>query len=622
MNYAMSFPIMYFPDPTQFGTVGLGKLYVGVENGNPYSTPSDRIQVYVAQQVGPDLPINQPIDISAGGVPLYNGSPATLTTATGFSVDIRDYLGSLVYYSPSGGDTIQSLNDLTDDVAGLQDDFSGLPKTLDKFSDLSATPAVLLRMVNIKRHTSGTVGGGQFIAVSSVGLTPDGGTISVSATAGIYWQRTLSGFVTPEMFGAIGVIIGASLIANDTAFTNLINYLNADPIVKRVLIPPRNYGISTQLPAINVSNVQLIGAGHLSNHDGGSIPNSSRLTWIGGSSASTMLRAYPISGASNGRMDSLEITGLTIDCASLLANGFEGRSFRNSNIGISVFNGTGTNVYIGVVATLAESTDTRDNRFNILTRNVDGAGAGGVGLICDGSATANTCFNFFERIVCIGKNAIPIQLWNVDNNLWALTSAAIVSGGTAPYGVEFRGTNTAGFARSETFMRFSASSVVRGAGLVAPAKNIKIYALDTENGAPNPVIEAGATCYYQYDKSPMYPELWVNFTPVVTSNTGAIASYTCQFRYMRVPGGVNWKCYISITNNGTGAGFLLVTLPFTAATQIASVATGYEGSTGAFGVRGVINSGGTQLLIAKADGTYPVATGYNLSLSGFYEVVD
>lgn len=112
MSYTIEFPIQYFPDSTKFGDIGLGSLYIGVVNGNPASTPGDRIQVYVSRQNNTDLAITQPISISAGGVPLYLGSPATLKINSGYSVAVLDQLGQQVYYCPKNGEEIDQFNSI------------------------------------------------------------------------------------------------------------------------------------------------------------------------------------------------------------------------------------------------------------------------------------------------------------------------------------------------------------------------------------------------------------------------------------------------------------------------------------------------------------------------------
>lgn len=70
------------------------------------------------------------------------------------------------------------------------------------FAMLGLLPATAGQIITISCHTSGTLGGGQFIGVAGSAAS-DGGTQINSATAGIYWKRINYTFITPEMFGAL-----------------------------------------------------------------------------------------------------------------------------------------------------------------------------------------------------------------------------------------------------------------------------------------------------------------------------------------------------------------------------------------------------------------------------------
>ncbi len=76
--------------------------------------------------------------------------------------------------------------------------------TVATFAALASTPAELGQLVNTTCHTSGVKGALTYKAVSSVGLTANGGTISVSATAGVYWQAVNYTFLDVAMFGCVG----------------------------------------------------------------------------------------------------------------------------------------------------------------------------------------------------------------------------------------------------------------------------------------------------------------------------------------------------------------------------------------------------------------------------------
>ena len=61
-------------------------------------------------------------------------------------------------------------------------------------------------------------------------------------------------------------------------------------------------------------------------------------------------------------------------------------------------------------------------------------------------------------------------------------------------------------------------------------------------------------------------EASATYTPVVTSGTGTLTSYTATGRYIRVNKLLYVQFTISITNNGTGATLLNITTPITITT--------------------------------------------------------
>lgn len=223
MSYTLENPFQYFPDSTQFGTIGLGSLYIGQVNGNPASNPLERIQAYIARQGLPDLAISQPISISAGGVPLYQGSPVTIKVNSAYSVVVLDYLGAQVYYSPSSGNEITELVSLDSRVDALE---LSAPPIIASWSSISGiTPTAAGQIFTLSQHTSGGLGGGTLISVAG-SVADDGGT-QKNALGGFYLKRINYIYATPEMFGAIGnnvvddhVAVQAAVDTKLCAFTN------------------------------------------------------------------------------------------------------------------------------------------------------------------------------------------------------------------------------------------------------------------------------------------------------------------------------------------------------------------------------------------------------------------
>lgn len=100
------------------------------------------------------------------------------------------------------------------------------------------------------------------------------------------------------------------------------------------------------------------------------------------------------------------------------------------------------------------------------------------------------------------------------------------------------------------------------------------------------------------------------YTPVVTANTGTITTYTATGAYTKIGRLVNVSVKITITTNGTGAGFLIVSLPtgYAAATAITQIGSGREDAvTG--NLLQVISAGANMNLVTYT-GAYPGGNGH------------
>jgi hypothetical protein len=169
---------------------------------------------------------------------IYSDEALTIPQSNPYQLDASGrMLGDVKYTGKKrmvvkdvSGATIRTLDNVVTLPSGL-----AVISNVDTFLALATTPAELKQIINIRCHTSGTIGGGQFIAVSSSGLTPDGGTISVSATPGIYWKRIGYDELHVNMFGVIGNVVRASTVdeyvnlqkaftAAQAAETNVLNF--------------------------------------------------------------------------------------------------------------------------------------------------------------------------------------------------------------------------------------------------------------------------------------------------------------------------------------------------------------------------------------------------------------
>jgi parallel beta-helix repeat protein len=90
----------YFPNPDRGRPVNLGDVYVGEPDLDPEVVGNQK-QLSVLQEDGSVVNVDQPISLSAGGVPEYNGSPVTLLVDGDYSLKVLNSQGSQIYYVPS-----------------------------------------------------------------------------------------------------------------------------------------------------------------------------------------------------------------------------------------------------------------------------------------------------------------------------------------------------------------------------------------------------------------------------------------------------------------------------------------------------------------------------------------
>lgn len=92
-------PYRYYPDPTKGRPVYNGSIYVGEIDEDPVNNAASRKSVSAVQEDGTTVSIEQPISISAGGVPVLNGSPVQLVVDGEYSIAVLNSSGSQVYYA-------------------------------------------------------------------------------------------------------------------------------------------------------------------------------------------------------------------------------------------------------------------------------------------------------------------------------------------------------------------------------------------------------------------------------------------------------------------------------------------------------------------------------------------
>lgn len=90
----------YFPLLTSGRPISNGSIFIGLPDTDP-EIVVNQITVNALQEDGTTIPISQPISTSAGGIPIYNGSPVTLLVTESYSLKVLSSAGVQIYYVPS-----------------------------------------------------------------------------------------------------------------------------------------------------------------------------------------------------------------------------------------------------------------------------------------------------------------------------------------------------------------------------------------------------------------------------------------------------------------------------------------------------------------------------------------
>lgn len=112
---------------------------------------------------------------------------------------------------------------------------------------------------------------------------------------------------------------------------------------------------------------------------------------------------------------------------------------------------------------------------------------------------------------------------------------------------------------------------------------------------------------------------WTSYTPVLTAGSGSITSYTVnQAKYVQLGKTVHLHFRITITNNGTGAGALLATLPINALTTGYS-GVGREDAISGNMIVGLVKSTLSTVTLFTYNNSYPGGTSAQINFSMTYE---
>lgn len=422
-------------------------------------------------------------------------------------------------------------------------------------------------------------------------------------------------------FGAVG-----DGVTDDTAaLTAFFNHAIANPGVRH-LMDPLTYSVTALLPEINVSNVWIEGAGS-EIHDVGRLVTGTVLRWNGPpGTAGPLIKITAVPGVNNQRISSVTFAGIGIDCNNgAILYGVEILSARLCTIDLAIANAGFTGLLLGVVPTLGESKDLQRCNISLKSRQLEAPN--GFSLVLGGDTVANVSLNTFWVDAQI-SNIQAIYCANSDNNIWAFVRVGRVPSGTATEGVSLLGGPTIGeCARAEKFNFYTSNLPIHVYGtsgspsFTFPSVGNNVY-IDKENGTPDPIIEADGEINVIYNTTALPENPWDTYTPTVTASSGTITSYVAEGRYARRGKLITVSINISITNNGTGAGGLLVTMPAPSGGDAVggTCINGRERALSNATISAYIDTGSSTAEVLKYDGTYPGGTNAVLSFSGTYQV--
>lgn len=96
-NLVIGMPAQLFTLARSFKANANGKIYIGQPDTDP-TNPANQIQVYVENEDGSHVPVQQPIIINAGGFPVLGGQIKKFVTVQNYSMEVQDAYGGQQHY--------------------------------------------------------------------------------------------------------------------------------------------------------------------------------------------------------------------------------------------------------------------------------------------------------------------------------------------------------------------------------------------------------------------------------------------------------------------------------------------------------------------------------------------
>lgn len=113
------------------------------------------------------------------------------------------------------------------------------------------------------------------------------------------------------------------------------------------------------------------------------------------------------------------------------------------------------------------------------------------------------------------------------------------------------------------------------------------------------------------------PGAWTAYTPSLTPGSGTFGSASATGKFVQLGKTIHFTINVTITTNGTAAGFINASLPTTVNTT--GVAAGRENLVTFKMLQGLFSAGTATVTIVNYDNTYPGVNGASIFVSGTYE---
>jgi hypothetical protein len=438
-------------------------------------------------------------------------------------------------------------------------------------------------------------------------------------------QLATTAFVRTEFLGRVVYASDYGATGNgstdDTAaLTNFFNHANSNPGVEHRLLAGR-YLITSALPDITASGTWISGVPSFI-HNAGNTLSGTVIVWGGGSGA-TMLTLRGRYGAGLQNLCGVRLEGIGFDCRVLASTGVHCLSVMKSIIDVAVMNATYAGLWLDVVTGSNDNDilDTQHNRIRYAGHQLGltpgDAASAATSVYMTGTATANVSLNEFNFTI-VHNTGPAVICQNSDNNEWWLDTYAA---GAAYESVSMLGgASAANTCRSERFRYVTGNKPIHvyGTGGGTPfayaSVDNMIFVLDSGNGTPDPVVEAGAQCSFHRSSSPYGDAAPIDFATTLGVTTGTISGGTIGGWYSTRNGITDMELNVyGATITGAPNAFSM-SIPFTLGGSLAMVFHGIDFATGK-SVKGGLLPGTNIVYIQNYDGSCP-ASGMNIVING------